>query len=408
MAEGTYTKKRVLFVDDEANLLQGLRRMSYLMRAEWDMEFAENGTQALALLADAPFDIIVSDMRMPGIDGAQLLNEVRQRYPNIVRIILSGHSDREMILRAAKSSHQYLAKPCDGETLLATIARSCALRELLEHEDLRRLVTAMQTLPSPPTLYAEVVEAAQSPHGSLKQIGEIIHRDMSMTAKILQLVNSGFFGLRQRVTTPLQAVSLLGLEIVQMLILSVQIFRTFDQSKLAGLSLNTLWRHSAAVGGCARSIAQGESYDREMVDHAFIAGLLHDVGKVVLAVNLPELYKQTLVLAQTEKIAAEAAERAIFNTTHAEVGAYLLGLWGLPDCIVEALAYHHNPRTCLHQSFTLLTTVHVANALFHEMDVVDVDSQTAAIDLDYVAQMGLDDRLAFWRERCQIACQPVE
>ena len=200
---------------------------------------------------------------------------------------------------------------------------------------------------------------------------------------------------------------MLGLETVQALILSVQIFRTFDPS-------SWLACHSTPSGiivprrWLCQEHGPGRELCREVVDHAFVAGLLHDVGKLVLAVNLPELYKQTLVLAQTEKIATGAAERAIFNTTHAEVGAYLLGLWGLPDCIVEALAYHHNPRTCLHQSFTLLTTVHVANALFHEMDVVDVDSQTAAIDLDYVAQMGLDDRLAFWRERCQIACQPVE
>src|SRR5439155_326502 len=232
--------------------------------------------------------------------------EVRQRYPQMVRLILSGHSDYEMILRAVGQSHQYLAKPCNIETLLTTIARTCALRELLAHEDLRRLVTAMPMLPSPPPLYAEVIEIAQSPDGSLDQIGEIIQRD---------------------------------------------------------------------------------------------------IGKVILAVNLPELYQQTLVLAQTKAIAAWEAERALLNTTHAEVGAYLLGLWGLPDGIVEALAYHHNQRLCPHNAFTPLTAVHVANALIHEMDVVDGGSRTEPIDLDYLVQIGLDDRLAVWRERCRIAYQ---
>ena len=396
-------KKRVLFVDDEAHLRQGLRRMSYLLRDEWEMEFAASGVQALEVLAQTTFDVVVSDMRMPGMDGAQLLHEVRQRYPQMVRLILSGHSDYEMILRAVGQSHQYLAKPCEMETVLATITRTCALRELLAQEDLQRLVAAMQTLPSAPTLYAEVVEVAQSPHGSLDQIGEIIQRDMGMTAKILQLVNSAFFGLRREVSNLTQAICLIGLETIKTLILSVQIFRSVDQSMLPGISLDTLWHHSIAVGTCAKSIAQAEACKREVTERAFIAGLLHDIGKLLLAVNLPELYKQTLVLAQTEAIAAWEAEQALLNTTHAEVGAYLLGLWGLPDGIVEALAYHHNPCMCPHQAFTPLTAVHVANALIHEMDGVHGGRQTELVDLDYLTAIGLDDRLAVWRECCRSA-----
>jgi CheY-like chemotaxis protein len=222
-------KKRVLFVDDEENLREGLRRMSYLLRGEWEMAFAESGAQALALLSKAPFDVIVSDMRMPGMDGARLLDEVRQRYPQMVRLILSGHSDREMILRAVGPSHQYLAKPCDIETLLATLTRAYALRELLMNEDLRRIITAMQTLPSRPAVYAAVVEAVQSPSVSLEKIGELIQRDIGMTAKILQLVNSAFFGLQRPMSSPVQAVRLLGLETVQALILSGQIFERSAQ-----------------------------------------------------------------------------------------------------------------------------------------------------------------------------------
>jgi len=403
MTRETAMKKRVLFVDDEAHLRQSWRRMSYLRRDEWEMEFAESGLEALELLAQTAFDVIISDMRMPGMDGAQLLHEVRQRYPQMVRLILSGHSDYEMILRAVGQSHQYLAKPCDIETLLATIARTCALRELLAHEDLRRLVTAMQMLPSPPPLYAEVIEVAQSPDGSLDKIGEIIQRDIGMTAKILQLVNSAFFGLQRPMSNPVQAVRLLGLETVQALILSRQIFGIFDPSKPPGLSLDTLWNHSVSVGAYARSLAQEERCTREVVEHAFTAGLLHDVGKLVLAVHYPELYKQTLTLIQTENITDWQAEQTVFNATHAEVGAYLLGLWGLPDGIVEALAYHHNPcRRRAHHAFTPLTAVHIAHALTHQMDAVDAGRQAEFMDLDYLAQIGLDDRLAVWQERCQI------
>jgi putative nucleotidyltransferase with HDIG domain len=393
-------KKRVLFVDDEVNLREGLRRMSYLLRDEWDMAFAESGVQALALLSKAPCDVIVSDMRMPGMDGAQLLDEVRQYYPQMVRIILSGHSDREMILRAVGPSHQYLAKPCDIETLLATLTRAYTLRELLVNEDLRRIITAMQTLPSQPAVYAEVVEAVQSPFASLEKIGELIQRDIGMTAKILQLVNSAFFGLRRPISNPVQAIRLLGLETVQALILSGQIFGIFDPSKVPGLSLDTLWNHSVTVGAYARSLAQEERCTREVIEQACTAGLLHDVGKLVLAVHLPELYKQTLTLIHTENIAAWQAEQMVFKATHAEVGAYLLGLWGLPDGIVEALAYHHNPRHLReHPAFTPLTAVHIADTLTRHMEAGDADSQAESVDLDYLTQIGLGDRLAIWQER---------
>src|SRR5216683_1384998 len=229
-------KKRILFVDDEVNVLQGLRRMLNPMRHEWEMVFVESGQEALALLAQAPCDVIVSDMRMPGsdmrmpgMDGTQLLTQVMERFPLTVRIILSGYADSAMILKAVGPVHQYLAKPCDAATLQLTIARACALRSLLADPTLQGLVAGMQTLPSLPTLYLEVLEAVQDPQGSLERVGDIMSRDISMTAKMLQLVNSAFFGLRRHVSNPGEAVKLLGLDTIKALILSMQVFSRFDQ-----------------------------------------------------------------------------------------------------------------------------------------------------------------------------------
>jgi len=113
-------KKRVLFVDDEPRILDGRRRMLRSMRHEWKMSFAETGQEALAILANQPFDVVVVDMRMPGMDGVQLLSEVRKRH-QIIRIVLSGTADREAILRAVGLAHQYLSKPCDAETLKSVL-----------------------------------------------------------------------------------------------------------------------------------------------------------------------------------------------------------------------------------------------------------------------------------------------
>jgi putative nucleotidyltransferase with HDIG domain len=229
-------------------------------------------------------------------------------------------------------------------------------------------------------------------------------RDISMTAKLLQLVNSAFFGLRRHVSSPGEAVKLLGLDTMKALVLSVQIFSHFDHQQKGAFSLDVLWQHSLATSTCAKRIAQEQQSDKHVVDHAFMAGLLHDVGKLVLAANLPELYSAALVQAQTQGTTMWEAERALLGTTHAEVGAYLLGLWGLPDPIVEALAFHHCPSACPDQRFSPLTAVHIANALVATEDSTEAGGTPAALDSAYVAQLGLSERLPTWRPQpCRAA-----
>jgi len=387
--------KSILFVDDEPNVLDGLRRMLRPMRAEWDMSFARSGHEALEVLAAKRFDVIVSDMRMPGMDGAELLTEVRRRYPNVVRIALSGHSQKEMILRSVGPTHQYLAKPCDAQTLKDTITRACALRDLLADEALQGLVSQLTTLPSLPDLYIEIVEELQREDASIQKVGRIISKDVGMTAKVLQLVNSAFFGLRRHVSDPSQAVCLLGLETIKALVLSIHVFSKLEQANVAGFSLQRLWEHSMVTGTLAKRIAAEQDSDEKTADHALMAGLLHDAGKLVLAANLPEQYGKVLALAEMKAVSQGEAEKEVFGTTHAEVGAYLLGLWGLPGPIVEAIAFHHRPTESLANSFAPLTAVHVANALEHAQQN---DGQADRLDGEYLSVVGLADQLPAWRE----------
>ncbi|MFH1749252.1 MAG: response regulator [Planctomycetota bacterium] len=397
--------KRILFVDDEPKVLEGIQRMLRPMRHEWDTVFAQNGREALGILTEQPVDVVVSDMRMPGMDGVQLLTEVMRRYPQIIRIALSGHSEREMILRAVGPTHQYLAKPCDPEMLRSAVARAVALRGVLSKDALRQAVSQMQSLPSLPQLYVEMVEELRSPDASMKRAGEIIGKDMGMTAKVLQLVNSAFFSLPRHVTGPSEAAALLGLDTLQTLILSVQVFSQLDHARATGLCIETLWNHSMATGTLAKRICAAESCEAKACDHALMAGLLHDAGKLVLAANLPDEYRQALGLARDAAVAHWEAEEQILGTTHAEAGAYLLGLWGLPDPIVEALAFHHCPNECVADTFTPLTAVHVANALEHEADNASEDHDTSRLDTDYLARIGLAERLSVWRKLQQAVLQ---
>ncbi len=388
--------RRILFVDDEPNVLAGLRRMLRPMRGEWQMTFAGSGREALEVLAREPHDVVVTDMRMPGMDGAELLSEVRRLYPDMVRIVLTGHCERSAALRSVETAHQQLSKPCDPDQLRDAVRRACALHELLADGGLRKLVSRLSTLPSLPQVYVEIVEALKSPDTTIEQIGEIIARDVGMTAKVLQLVNSAFFGLRRHVADPTRAVSLLGIDTIKALVLSLHIFNQIDQDCVARFRLDTLWHHSVATGALAKRLATWLEAETELRDHALLAGLLHDAGKLVLAANLASEYQRAIELARKDGVPMWQAELRVLNASHAEVGAYLLGLWGLPDVVVEAVAFHHRPAECLVPDLTPLLLVHVADTLIGETSV-DAGLPRPTIDATLLNDSDLPEHLDTFR-----------
>jgi len=394
-------KKHVLFVDDEPNVLDGLRRMLRSMRQEWEMTFARGSEEALAALAARPFEVIVSDMRMPGVYGAELLERVKRDYPQVVRIGFSGQTSDETILRAVGPTHQYLSKPCDAKTLRATINRVCSLRGMLANEKLQGLISQLESLPCMSSLYSELMEELQSEETSVEKVGKIISQDVGMSAKILQLVNSAFFGVRQHISNISQAVSLLGLKTTKALVLCVKIFSQFDPTNVSNFSIDDLWSHSLTVGECSRMIAEAETKDPKVADCALVAGTLHDVGKLILATIMPQEYQRVLSEAGNENPALSEAERRVMDITHAEVGAYLLGLWGFSNPIVEAVAFHHRPGETTQKTFAVLTVVHVANILSHELVSGDkADTKGQRVDRAYLEETGSMENVAAWRDLC--------
>jgi HD-like signal output (HDOD) protein len=391
------TKKRILFVDDESLVLQGLQRVLRHMRNEWEMEFVDSGAKALERMAQADFDVVVSDMRMPGMNGAQLLTEVMMRYPSTVRLILSGHADQDLIMKCVGSTHQYLAKPCDPDALKATVCRASALDAALQNKTLQKLTSQMDRLPSLPSLYVEVVEKLQTPEVALEEVAMIIAKDIGMTAKILKLVNSAFFGLRRQIASPEEAVAYLGLDTIKALVLSINAFSQFEHVKIGGGSLESLWDHSLNTAAAAKLIALAENAERRIADEAFIAGMLHDTGKLVLASNFAEQYNEVVRLARENKQEIWMIELEVFGATHADVGGYLLGLWGLPVPVIEAIALHHNPGKTTHKTFSPLTAVHAANVLSYESRRSDNGTSAGQIDAKYLDELGLSDRPDAWR-----------
>ncbi len=388
--------KRILFVDDEPNVLSGLQRMLRGMRCQWEMAFVGSGQAALERLSQKRFDIIVSDMRMPAMDGADLLIQVKKLYPHMVRIILSGHSSKPMVMKSVRPAHQYLAKPCNADKLISVLTRSSLLSDFLRNEDLAGLVSQMESLPTLAETYQELMAELDSQDPSVGRVGEIVSRDMGMAGTLLKLANSAFFGLSRNISSPIEAVMLLGLEVVKGLAVSANIFSTFEQGVVPGFSFDALWRHSINTGGIGKRIAQAEAMDKLLVDEALISGMLHDLGKLVLASQLPIEYNGVLELVRLENRPVWRVEQEVLGTTHAEVGAYLMGLWGLSDNIVHALAFHHRPQDCGERQFGLIPLVYVANCLEHALCVINENYARRELDGAYLAELGLTGKISGW------------
>lgn len=393
-------ERRILFIDDDALVLQGLERTLRPFRKDWDMVFVETGKEALELLDRKPFDVVVTDLRMPVMDGVTLLENIMKLHPQVVRIVLSGESDMGWIMRSARVSHQFLSKPCEPKILKLAIAKTCKLFDLLQDKAVIQLVSKIESLPSLPTLHEKIMEMINSSDASIKEIGDVIARDTAMTAKILQLVNSAFFGLPRHVSSPAQAATLLGMDTVKSLVLNIRIFSQFDLNKMPSSFLDKLWRHNITTGQLSKKISEKEKLEKTAIDHAFMAGLLHDTGKLILASNFPDNYRKALSLSEMAEISLWESEKKIFGITHAEVGAYLIGLWGLPVPIVEALAFHHYPSRSLEERFTPLTAVHLANIIEHEGPSGNGKGESSSFDTDYLKRLEVIDRLPVWRKLC--------
>lgn len=388
-------KQQILFVDDEPMLLQGLQRLLRPFRTEWDMSFVESGQAALERMAEHPFDVIVTDMRMPGMNGAELLKEVRARYPAMVRIVLSGHADKELVAQCVGTAHQYISKPCDPDQLKAMIRNACILSGRLVDEEVRRVIGAIDRLPVIPEIYLELKEALSQEDADPATLGAIIQKDIGMTAKILKLVNSSFFGLRRVISTPQEAATYLGLDTLKTLVLTNSVFEQSKPLKTKLLSISDIWHQSMAVAAGAKAIAQAEGLKRDGVEWAFVGGVLHDIGVLILASNFTETYDQVADLVVAERVSISTAEQEFFGVSHAEVGAYLLGLWGLPADILNIVSLHHRVHLQDEGHATALIAVHAAdvfcgNHLGHALFETERLNQTA------IEKAGLWGRREAW------------
>ena len=388
--------KRILIANADPLTLAEYGRA---LEKDWMVKLVTSPEAALAEMAAHPSHVLVADCALPGAnEGVELLDRVHAEYPKTIRILLAGELDKENRMADVEGSHLILTKPCDNETLKNAIERAVSIDLWLTNDSLRELIARLRTFPIVPSLYLEVINALKSPHITTAEVGAIIAKDMAMMTKLLQVTNSACFGLPRKISDPVEAVGILGFETVKSMVITLKLLSQYDKVKPVYFSIDRLWRHSTEVARISRRVAFMQQDDPVLAESAFTAGLMHDLGKLVLAANFDSQYSGAQALARQQQIPLWQVEKQIFGASHGEIGAYLLGLWGMPLDLVEAAALHHNPSRCLTKSFSPLTAVHVANSLVYEAKPDKEGFVHPQIDEAYLAELGLSSRLQHWRE----------
>ncbi|MFC1543209.1 HDOD domain-containing protein [Candidatus Neomarinimicrobiota bacterium] len=391
--------KIILFVDDEQEILDALRRMLHPLSDRWDMVFESNGQHALDLMAENSFDVIVSDMQMPGMNGAKLLSKVREWYPQVIRIILTGRSDTALIPQVLTIVHQFLGKPVESKRLISTVTQVSTLKDLLKNDTLSEVILRMEALPSHPTLYAELRDELQTPKPSTDRVGDIISRDMGLTLRVLQLLNSGYVALDQSALEPRQAVNIIGINTIKDIADSAAVLPEDSRYLFAIPPLRDLWEHSLRSGQLAKEMVKTENLSQEVAAEVYLAAFLHDIGKIVLAVHFPEEYAIMLSLANEHIMTHISAERQLFGSTITSAGAFLLGLWGMPNSIVLPVARHHEPHRCQDRHLMVPTAiVHTANIFEHAAKTGDWGYVEDHLDMEFLDKLNLKECLPIWWE----------
>ena len=379
--------RRILFVHDQQEVLDSHRESLKKYGGQVEPMFALGVEAALESARSAPIDVVVADLHMRHMDGPGLLRKMKEQHPDIIRLILCGQQEFDSIFVALPTAHQIIAKPLDVEILLNIVERTCRLRELLT-DSLRKKIGGVEQLPSVPTVYLELTRAMSDPNVTNPKIARIIAKDPPMAARTLQLVNSACFGLAKQITSLDTAIAFLGMDLIKNLSLAVHIFAALEGLAVRSyFSFDAEQQHSLITAKVAKRLVSG----RRQSQNAFTAALLHDIGKLVLAVCIPEKFIKIQLASKASRRSLHEIEAEMLAVTHAEVGAYLLSLWGLPYPIVEAVAYHHNPSAALERTFDVPTAVAVANAL-----VDDAEGNPPIAIAEHLQSLAMIDELPAW------------
>ena len=391
-------KKNILLVDEDALVLKALKRSLRRFKDQCNVYYAQSAKGALAQLDQDGIDVLITEVRLIDSDSELFLRSFLKRHPSAARIVLTGYTSSDAIFKFAGLAHQLLAKPWSDQTLIETIERADLISRMLADDGMKQTLNLIESFPTIPSVYLELTEKLKNNEASMEEIGAIIIRDPSLTIKLLQIVNSPYYGLPIPVTDPQKAVNLLGLDIVKGFVLSSGIFKQYEQSSIVCLQIDTLWQHSLKAANIVRQIAKRERLAKEIEEASFVASLLHDVGKIIIASNFPNEHREICSRTASGGLPFWHAEQLVLGVSHAEIGAYLLGLWGLPLTIIKAVQEHHRPNMDEHTQIDQTVLVHVANAI-EKASGPPSRNPIEDLNADVIARLNLGGSIAQWQQQ---------
>jgi HD-like signal output (HDOD) protein len=391
-------KKHILFIDSDDNVLSGLQRQLRPYREQWDQSFAKTGQEALALLDRKPIDLLISEVILADMSAVELLTQVKSRHPNVVRILLSAHTDENSLKNGLVLAHQYLSKPCTPEFLREAISQVFQIQSSLHNPMIIQRLGEAGQLPSLPKIYQELQKAIAQEVES-KKISEIFAQDMVLSAKLLQLVNSPYFGLNRRISNLTEAINLIGVKKLSNLVVSAHIKHAFPaKDPITGAYIEYLWLDAARVSELAYRIALCEELADDRPDQSYLGGLLHNLGLLIFLSQGGQKLKSLIELAQKSDHPISVLEQEIFGFTRAEAATYLLSLWKIPPRIIEAVLLQHCPNNTEFDGANALTAVHAAASLLTPSHNPPYNTLFGIpLDQAYIQRLNKQDRLPKWQ-----------
>ncbi|OOM75973.1 hydrogenase transcriptional regulatory protein hupR1 [Clostridium puniceum] len=332
--------KRILFVDDETQILRSITRL--FMDTEYEVLKAESGAEALELLEIEQVDVIVSDMKMPKMTGYELLSQVKKKFPNIVRIILSGFSDERIVFDALQKNiaKLYILKPWENTVLINTIEKVFQIENLLRNnEKVLKLVNNAEELPTIKTSYQKIINVIESDK-EIYKIVEAIEADNSIVIKLLHIVNSSYYSVKTGSIK--RAVAYLGLDNIKNIVIASAFIDGLSFNSKDNKRLEELWEH-AFIANRIISLIYTEFLNKKIPETEMNAGLLSNVGIIFMIHSFHDKYMEIFEEIEKNNVDIIELENKAFGTNHQEIGGYLLQWWDIPLPIVEAALYHHNP-----------------------------------------------------------------
>lgn len=333
--------RTVLFVDDEENILRSLRRCFF--DSKIIVHYALGAEEAYAILSVHKIDMVVSDMRMPNVDGYELLSCVKEKYPHIVRIFLSGYSDKGQLLKTLSNGivKAYLYKPWDNDELIARLEHYFSLYENLQEDGIEQVINRISTLPVLSSTYQKFFNLVKN-QAELGEIARTIETNAPYTANLLKLANSAIYSLST--SSVKQALVCLGVVVAKDIIMSTEVFNVLRvNGTILENEYDTFVKHSEISNIVFHQLYR-LNYGQKVPEEFETVCLLHDIGKLVILHFFPEQYEEVIKRRESEpEKSILEIEAEVIGVSHAQIGAYLIDWWDLPLALQEVALYHHTP-----------------------------------------------------------------